>query len=230
MRVSDAFTRPTKGFRVDLRQYRPLIRGIFAELLLFVTEYLTVFVMEECCKAGNIKFTDGDESDTHFQRVQNILKAYASNRLAVGNRDHEIAFTDGLEGIIVHCGDGFWCDCFVIDELVAVGRHVTGCARINEFHALRGVEIFTSEECMTKSLSVCILSIVDEIRGILVCQFDKPVFVIINLCEPNTIRFLVLLSSFLSAFAFAFALSSVSIAFGALASLLTSSAQQFSFV
>ena len=166
-------------------------------------------------------------SDTHFRHVQNILKVYTSNRLAIGNRDHEIAFTDGLEGMIVRCSDGFWYDHFVIDELVAVGRHVTGCARIKEFHALRGVEIFTSEECMTESLSVRILSIVDEIRGILVCQFDKPVFVIIDLHEPNTIQFLILLSglgSFLSAFAFAFsfALSLVSIAFQALASLVTS--------
>ena len=127
--------------------------------------------------------------------------------------------------MIVHCSDGFWYNCFLIDELVVVGRHVMGCARIKEFHALRGVEIFTGKECMTESLSVRILSIVDEIRGILICQFDKPVFVIIDLHKPNTIQFLVLLSglgSFLSAFAFSFALSSVSIAFRALASLITS--------
>ena len=128
-----------------------------------------------------------------------------------------------MEGVVICCCDGFWYDHFVIYELVAVGRHVTRCAGIEEFHALGGIEIFTSKECMTEGLSVCILSIVDEIRGVLVCQLNKPVFVIINLCEPNTIRFLVLLSglgSFLSAFSFA--LSSVSIAFRALASLITS--------
>ena len=130
-----------------------------------------------------------------------------------------------MESVVIHCGDGFWYDRFVIDELVVVGRHVTRCAGIEEFHALGGIEIFTSKERMTEGLSVCVLSIVDEIRGVLVCQLNKPVFIIINLREPNTIRFLVLLGglgSFLSAFAFSFALSSVSIAFRALASLITS--------
>ena len=149
---------------------------------------------------------------------------YASDRFSVGDRDHEITFTDGLEGVVVCCGDGFWYDRFVIDELVVVGRHVTRCARIEEFHALGGIEIFTSKEHVTEGLSVCILSIVDEIRGVLVCQFNKPVFVIINLCEPNTVRFLILLSSlgsFLSAFAFDFAFV-VSSAFWALASYISS--------
>ena len=128
--------------------------------------------------------------------------------------------------MVVRCCDGFWYNRFVIDELVAVGRHVMRCAGIEEFHVLGGIEIFTSKERVTEGLSVCILSIVDEIRGVLVCQFNKPVFVIINLHEPNTIWFLVLLGglgSFLSAFAFAFAFAFVvSSAFWALASFISS--------
>ena len=61
---------------------------------------------------------------------------------------------------------------------------------------------------MTEGLSVRILSIVDEIMGVLICQLNKPVFVIINLCKPNTIQFLILLSSLGSLFSgFALALA-----------------------
>ena len=208
-------------FAGRLKTVQTFGKGYFAELFPFVAEYLTTFVTEECSIASSVEFTDRDQGDAHFRGVQDILETYASDGFAVWDGDHEITFTNGLEGVVIHCSDGLWYNRFVIDELVAVGGHVARCAGIEEFHALGGVEIFASKECMTESLRVRVLCVIDEIGSDLVCQFYKPVFVI-NLREPDTIWFLVFLSSlgsFLSAFAFAFAISST---FWALPGFITS--------